>query len=80
MTITDTSTEEWVNDLFALVAKGAADKLAERLAPDAVLVFGNSDPVSGRDTIRQSSFEFRATLAGLEHQMVRAQPRIRLSG
>jgi hypothetical protein len=30
------------------------------------------NPVSGRDNIRQSSIECRASLAGLEHQVVRA--------
>ena len=40
------------------------------LTPDVSFRFGNADPISGRDTVRQAVSEFFATIKGLKHTIV----------
>ena len=62
----------WAKALFAIVDDGTPEEFAALLTEDAVLRFGNADPVSGRDNIRQMSKEFRESLAGLHHDVLSA--------
>jgi len=55
--------------MFAVVDRLDADTFAEYYAPDAVLRFGNAEPVHGREAIRRTYAEFFATLDGLRHDM-----------
>lgn len=62
----------WVQNLFAVVDNGTPEQFAEYVTTDAVLRFGNGDPVVGRDDIREASREFRNSLAGLHHEVLSA--------
>jgi ketosteroid isomerase-like protein len=65
----DTDVHTWVKDLFAIVDDGTPEEFADRVTDDAVLKFGNADPVVGRDNIREASRSFRSSLAGLHHEI-----------
>jgi hypothetical protein len=69
MTTIDSDVRTWVTNLFTIVDHGTPEELADSVAENAVLQFGNADPVVGRDNIRTASREFRQSLAGLQHQV-----------
>jgi ketosteroid isomerase-like protein len=60
---------QFADEMFAVVDRLDADGFAEYYAADAVLRFGNAEPVHGRDAIRQTYSDFFATLDGLRHEM-----------
>jgi ketosteroid isomerase-like protein len=72
MTALDNDVTTWVRNLFAVVDNGTPEQLAEYLTEDAVLRFGNGDPVAGRDNIREASREFQKSLGGLHHDVLSA--------
>ncbi len=57
----------FADGMFAVVDRLDADTFAEYYAQDAVLRFGNAEPVHGREAIRRTYAEFFATLDGLRH-------------
>ena len=59
----------FADGMFAVVDRLDADRFAEYYAEDAVLRFGNAEPVHGRDAIRQTYADFFVSLDGLRHEM-----------
>jgi ketosteroid isomerase-like protein len=47
-----------------------ADAWAAHLAPDAVMRFGNADPVRGREACRDALAAFFGQIGGLSHEIV----------
>ena len=72
MTTVEKDTYTWVKKLFAIVDHGTPEELAQYFADDGVLRFGNADPVVGREDIRETSRQFRQSLAGLAHEVLSA--------
>ena len=64
-----TDPRAFADGMFAVVDRLDADAFAAYYAEDAVLRFGNAEPVHGRDAIRQTYADFFATLDGLRHDM-----------
>jgi ketosteroid isomerase-like protein len=64
-----TDARSFADEMFAVVDRLDADAFATYYAEDAVLRFGNAEPVRGRDAIRQTFADFFATLDGLRHDM-----------
>ena len=62
-----TDPRRFADGMFAVVDRLDADGFAEYYAEDAVLRFGNAEPVHGREAIRRTYAEFFATLDGLRH-------------
>jgi hypothetical protein len=58
------------SNLFADIDTLDADRWAVYLADDAVLHFGNGDPVSGRDACRDALAAFWDTIEGVSHELV----------
>lgn len=56
--------------LFADIDTMDPDRFAAHLAPDAVMRFGNAEPIRGRDAIRDAWAGFCATIAGVAHAVV----------
>ena len=56
--------------MFADIDRMDAHAWASHLAPDAILRFGNDDPVCGRDRCREAMAAFYARIDGLRHQLV----------
>jgi ketosteroid isomerase-like protein len=59
----------FADGMFSVVDRLDADRFAEYYAEDAVLRFGNAEPVRGREAIRRTYADFFATLDGLRHEM-----------
>ena len=57
-------------DMFRDIDRMDADAWAAYLAPDAVMRFGNADPVHGRDACRDALADFYDTIDGLRHEVV----------
>ncbi len=66
-TSTSPDPRAFADGMFAVVDRLDADAFAEYYAQDAVLRFGNAEPVHGREAIRQTYADFFATLDGLRH-------------
>jgi ketosteroid isomerase-like protein len=64
-----TDPRAYADGMFAVVDRLDADAFAEYYAPDAVLRFGNAEPVHGREAIHRTYADFFATLDGLVHDM-----------
>jgi ketosteroid isomerase-like protein len=62
-----TDPRAFADGMFAVVDRLDADRFAEYYAPDAVLRFGNAEPVHGREAITATYADFFATLDGLRH-------------
>ena len=58
------------SQLFADIDAMAPDAFAQHLAEDAVMRFGNADPVHGRDAIRDVWGGFCAGIDGVSHAVV----------
>lgn len=56
--------------MFADIDRMDATAWASYLAPDAVMRFGNADPVYGRDNCRDALAGFYTQIAGLRHDIV----------
>jgi ketosteroid isomerase-like protein len=55
--------------MFREIDRMDADAWAAYLAPDAVMRFGNSDPVYGREACRDALAGFYDTIRGLRHEV-----------
>lgn len=55
-------------DVFADIDRMDAGAFASYLADDAVLRFGNGDPVQGREAIQEAIGGFFTTIKGLSHK------------
>lgn len=64
-----TDPRAFADRIFAVVDRLDSDAFAAYYAEDAVLRFGNAEPVRGRDRIRQTYADFFATLDGPHHDM-----------
>jgi ketosteroid isomerase-like protein len=56
--------------LFTDIDRMDAHAWATRLSPDAVMRFGNADPVQGRDRCRDALAGFYAQIDGLHHEVI----------
>ena len=56
--------------MFADIDRMDAHAWASYLAPDAVMRFGNADPVHGRESCREALSAFYAQIDGLRHDVV----------
>ncbi|MEU0564246.1 nuclear transport factor 2 family protein [Nonomuraea sp. NPDC005983] len=57
--------------VFQVVDSFEPGKFVQLLAEDARMVFGNAEPMVGRDAIAEGLRMFFATIAGLAHRLVR---------
>jgi ketosteroid isomerase-like protein len=62
-----TDPRAFADGMFAVVDRLDADRFAEYYAPDAVLRFGNAEPVHGREAIHRTYADFFATVDGIRH-------------
>jgi ketosteroid isomerase-like protein len=58
-----------VAKVFADIDAFDPDKFVTHLTPDVVFRFGNSDPVTGRDAVREAVAGFFSTIDGLTHHI-----------
>ena len=56
-------------DMFRDIDRMDADAWAAYLAPDAVMRFGNAEPVHGREACRDALAGFYDTISGLRHEI-----------
>ncbi len=59
------------DSIFHLVDSGQPDAIAALFAPHARFVFGNADPLVGRDAIAVGLAAFFASVSGLRHEIVK---------
>src|SRR5262249_18225392 len=57
-------------DLFADIDSMDPDAFARHLADDVRFVFGNSDPVIGRENVRDTWAVLCAAIAGVAHELI----------
>jgi hypothetical protein len=57
-------------DLFADIDSMEPDAFAQHLAGDVRFVFGNADPVIGRDAVRDTWAGFCDGIAGVSHEVI----------
>lgn len=63
------SEHEWISDLFAAIDQRDPDRFAEHLHDDVRFVFGNAEPLYGRESARSLVAAFFTGIAGLTHQI-----------
>jgi hypothetical protein len=56
--------------VFSTVDAARPDAFADLLAPDGRFVFGNAEPLVGRDAVAAGCTGFFASIAGLRHKLV----------
>lgn len=56
--------------IFAAIDRRDAAALAKLFAHDAVMTFGNRDPMRGRNAIATGSAAFLTSIAGLRHRII----------
>lgn len=56
--------------VFAVADQKDADGFASAFAEDAVLRFGNAEPLVGREQIRQAMNDLFSAIAGIHHEIV----------
>lgn len=61
--------EARVRDVFKTIDTMNGTKFAECLTPDGTFVFGNADPVSGRQTVAAYVDLFFSAIAGIHHEV-----------
>jgi ketosteroid isomerase-like protein len=54
---------------FADIDSFDADKFVAHLTPDVTFRFGNADPVTGREAVREAVAGFFSTIDGLTHHI-----------
>ncbi|MEV8634607.1 nuclear transport factor 2 family protein [Streptosporangium sp. NPDC051023] len=64
-------TDDVVRRVFQAVDSFDPDEFARLLAEDATLVFGNAEPLVGREAIATGLRTFFFTIGGLRHRIVR---------
>ncbi|MEV4476614.1 nuclear transport factor 2 family protein [Nonomuraea salmonea] len=57
--------------VFQIIDAFDPDGIAKLMAEDGTMVFGNADPMVGRQAIADGLRAFFATIAGLRHRIVR---------
>src|SRR3954462_4862490 len=57
-------------NLFADIDSMEPDRFADHLADDVSFRFGNSDPVIGRDSVRDTWAEFCQAIDGVSHELI----------
>jgi ketosteroid isomerase-like protein len=57
-------------NMFRDIDRMDADAWAAYLAPDAVMRFGNADPVHGRGACRDALADFYGMIRGLRHDLI----------
>ncbi len=55
--------------VFADIDAMDADKFVAHLTPDVVFRFGNADPLTGREAVKEGVIGFWATIDGLTHHV-----------
>ncbi|NUO96489.1 MAG: nuclear transport factor 2 family protein [Nonomuraea sp.] len=63
--------DEAVRRVFQAVDTFDPEEMAPLLAEDATMVFGNAEPMAGREAITAGLRAFYATIGGLRHRIVR---------
>lgn len=63
--------DDEVRRLFQTVDAFDPDGFAKLLAEDATMVFGNAEPLVGREAVADGLRAFYATIGGLRHRIVR---------
>jgi ketosteroid isomerase-like protein len=58
-----------VRQVFADIDTLDADKFVAHLTPDVVFRFGNAEPITGREAVREAVAGFFATIDGLTHHI-----------
>ena len=70
MPTTDTQARvDLVRTMFAAGDRGDVDGLLGFLTDDVVLVFGNAEPVKGKDAIKAQAGDFTSSLKGVRHEI-----------
>lgn len=64
-------TDDVVRRVFQSVDSFAPEEFVRLLAEDATLVFGNAEPLAGREAIVAGLRAFFSTIDGLRHRIVR---------
>ncbi|MEU6743978.1 nuclear transport factor 2 family protein [Streptosporangium sandarakinum] len=64
-------TDDVVRRVFQVVDSFDPDEFARLLAEDATLVFGNAEPLTGREAVVAGLRAFYSTIGGLRHRIVR---------
>ncbi|MET8158794.1 nuclear transport factor 2 family protein [Sphaerisporangium sp. NPDC005289] len=64
-------TDEVVRHVFERVDSFDPERFTQLLAEDATLVFGNAEPLAGREAILAGLRAFFSTIDGLRHRVVR---------
>ncbi|MFC7383988.1 nuclear transport factor 2 family protein [Sphaerisporangium rhizosphaerae] len=64
-------TDEVVRHVFERVDSFDPERFTQLLAEDATLVFGNAEPLAGREAILAELRAFFSTIDGLRHRIVR---------
>ena len=59
----------WHDQMFDEIDRMDAEAWASHLAPDAVMRFGNADPVHGREACRDALAAFYGQIRGLAHHV-----------
>lgn len=59
------------NDLFRAADAFDVDHYTTYLDPDVRFQFGNAEPITGRENVRQTVREFFTTIKGIKHDIVR---------
>jgi ketosteroid isomerase-like protein len=62
---------ETTQRVFQTVDSMQPDSIADLLAEDARMVFGNADPLVGREAITAGVQGFFSTIAGLRHRIIK---------
>jgi len=69
--VTTTSQQSFGARMFAVADTLDVDSYVNYLAPDVCFRFGNAEPITGRDAVRDTVGHFFTTIKGLQHTIVR---------
>jgi ketosteroid isomerase-like protein len=64
--------QAWAETLLKLLDRFDADGLAARMAPDGVLISINSDPIVGRNGMRDAVHGVEQGITSISHEVLRA--------
>lgn len=65
-------TDDMVRRVFQAADSFNPEEFARLLAEDATLVFGNAEPLVGREAVVAGLRKFFSTIGGLQHRIVRS--------
>ena len=66
-----TNSQSFGARMFAVADTLDVEKYVNYLAPDVYFRFGNAEPVTGRNAVRDAVGHFFTTIKGLQHTIVR---------